>query len=461
MVKRMVTEKLLETAERTVEVALKLGANQAQAAAFLSDSALTRYANSQIHQNIASKKGGVAIKAVIGKKVGTLRVNSLQKRQVEKAVEKALKLTRVTPINKDFKSLPKPAKWTPIEDTYDKETAECSPDFRAEKVREAIETAHSKSSLVKAVAGSFSTGAFEFAVANSFGISSWAEISETSLQTTVISKARGSQGFGSDVQFSKRVKDIDPVKTGSEAADKSVKSVNPRKIRVGEYSVVLSPRATASIFMFLGYIGFSATSYQDGQSFVKYNLNKQVFDQKLNVDDDSRDARTLYSFPVDGEGVPKRKIRLIQDGEVSRESICYDSFTAGKEKGRKSTGHALPPIYGFYGRPLPFNILAAPGDASLEEMIQDTEQGIFVTRFHYTNPVEPTKAILTALTRDGTFLIEKGEITKPVMNLRYTDSMLSALKDIPMIGKEAEMIEEVTTPAMKLEKLRFTGATKY
>jgi predicted Zn-dependent protease len=94
-------------------------------------------------------------------------------------------------------------------------------------------------------------------------------------------------------------------------------------------------------------------------------------------------------------------------------------------------------------------------------MIADTKRGIFVTRFHYTNPLEPTKAILTGLTRDGTFLIENGEISKPVVNLRYTDSMLSALKDIPMIGEKLVQIDTTTAPAMKLKKLRFTGVTEY
>jgi len=458
----MAAKRLLEIAEKTIELALEHKVDQAQAAAFFVDSALTRYANSQIHQNVASKKGGVAIKVVVGKKIGTLRVNSFEKKQIEEAMKKTIKFAKVTPPNKDFRSLPKPMKWTLIKGTFDKKTAECTPDFRAEKVKEAIETAHSKSQLVNAVAGSFFTGSFAFGVANSLGISAYAKISSASLQTTVISKTKDSQGFGSAEQHSRRIKDIDPVKISSQAAEKSVKSVNPKKIPTGEYEVVLSPRAVAGLLMYLAYIGFSATTYQDGQSFVKYNLNKQVFDKKLNVKDDPRDAKTLYSFPVDGEGVPKKKMQLIENGKVSAESICYDSFTAGKEEGKKSTGHALPPIFGFYvNRPMPFNVLVAFGNSSMEEMVQETKHGIFVTRFHYTNPIEPTKAILTGLTRDGTFLIEKGEITKPVMNLRYTDSMLSALKGIPMIGKHREIVEEVTAPAMKLQKLRFTGITRY
>ncbi|MFP3985064.1 MAG: TldD/PmbA family protein [Candidatus Bathyarchaeia archaeon] len=457
----MVTKRLLETAENTVKLALKHNVDQAQGAAFFVNSALTRYANSQIHQNVASKKGGVAIKVVIDRKVGALRVNSLDEKQIEEAVAKAVKLAKVTPPNKHFKSFPEPKKWAPIKETFDKATAECTPDFRAEHVKEAIDAAHSQSRLVKAVAGSFSTASFAFAVANSLGVSAWAEISVASMQTTVISESKGSQGFGSAEHHSRKIKDIDPITISSQAAQKSIKSVNPQKIPLGEYEVVLSSRAVAEFFMYLGYIGFSATTYQDGQSFVKYNLNQQAFDEKLNVKDDPRAPETLYSFPIDGEGVPKKKMLLIEEGKVSEKSICYDSFTAGKEKAKKSTGHALPPIFGFYGRPMPFNVFVAAGKVSEEEMIQETKHGIFVTRFHYTNPVEPTKAILTGLTRDGTFLIEKGEITKPVMNLRYTDSMLSALKEISLIGKELKIVEDVTAPAMKLKKLRFTGITQY
>ncbi|MDH4221700.1 MAG: metallopeptidase TldD-related protein, partial [Candidatus Bathyarchaeota archaeon] len=156
-------------------------------------------------------------------------------------------------------------------------------------------------------------------------------------------------------------------------------------------------------------------------------------------------------------------VTLIDNGVVSEKSICYDSFTAGKEKGKSSTGHALPPIMAFFGpsRPTPINMIAGPGNASIEEMVDDTKHGIYITRFHYTNPVNPTRAILTGLTRDGTFLIENGEITKPIMNLRYTDSMLSALKDIPLVGKELQLISNTTVPAMKLRKLRFTGVTEY
>jgi PmbA protein len=457
----MVTNRLLEIAENTVQRALKANVDQAQAAAFFNDSALTRFANSQIHQNVASKKGGVAIKVALGQKVGTLRVNSLASTRIEEAVNQAVNIAKVTPPNTDFKGLPSPRMWAPIKGTFDKNTAECAPDRRAEAVKAAIDTAHATSARVKTVAGSLSTGAFAFAIANSLDVSAWAQISLASIQATVIAQTKGSQGYGSAEQHARNITVLAPATISREAADKAVNSLHPKKIPIDEYEAVLSPRAAAALFMYLGYIGFSATSYQDGQSFVKYNMNKQVFDTRLSVKDDARDPTTLYAFPIDGEGVPKKKMPLIENGKVSTASICHNVFTAGKEKDQQSTGHALPPIFGFYGRPLPYNIVVAAGKATVDEMVRETRHGIFITRFHYTNPVEPTKAILTGLTRDGTFLIEHGEITAPVRNLRYTDSMLSALHAIPLLGKDRAIVEDVTTPAMKLEKLRFTGITQH
>jgi len=457
----MIIERLKEIAEKTVQFALKQKVTQAEASAFLWDTALTRYANSQVHQNVAAKNGGSFIRVVLKNKIGILRVNTLEEKQIEKAVSQAIRIAGSSTPNKDFKSLPAPEKWTPIKDAYDENTATCTPNHRIEVVKKAIETAHSKSPIVKSVAGYFSTGFLAYSVANSLGISAWAKISIANMKTTVISVSNGSEGFGTAEKYSRNVKDIDPVALAEDAAENSVNSVDPVQLDPGEYEVVLSPLAVGNILFYMGYVGFSATSFQDGESFVRYCLNQQVFDEKLNVKDDPRDPHTLYAVPIDGEGVPKRKMQLIQNGIVSEKSICYDSLKAGKE-GKKSTGHSIPPVTRFYvPRPLPYNIIIEHGDSAIDEMISETKRGIFVTTFHYVNPVEPTKVIFTGLTRDGTFLIEHGEITKPIVNMRFTDSMLSALREIPLIGKEVETFRMTAVPAMKLKKLRFVGTSMY
>lgn len=457
----MFSERLREIAEKTVHYAEKQKVDQAQASAFLSDTALTRFANSQIHQNVAEKSGGVVIKVILNKQISTVHANTLEDEEIQKAVLQAVKIAKACASNKEFKSLPKPEAWNPITGVFDEETAKCAPKYRAERVKEAIETAHSKSSKVKAVAGFFSSGSIGYAVANSLGVSAWADVSVASMKTTVISKSGTSEGFGTAEKYSRHVKEIQPSVLAKGAADKSVRSLNPVKIDPGEYEVVLSPLAAATPLMFMGFAGFSATPYQDGQSFVKYCANQQVFDSKLSVTDDARDSKTLYSVPVDGEGVPKKALELISKGVVSEKSICYNSFTAGKEN-KKSTGHAPLPIGdSFNERPAPSNMIMKFGDATLDEAVAETKRGIFINAFHYVNIAEPTKVILTGLTRDGTFLIENGEMTKPIVNMRFTDSMLSAFKEIPMIGKQLEMVRAATVPMMKLKKLRFVGVSAY
>jgi predicted Zn-dependent protease len=456
------TERLKEIAEEAVQYCVKQKIDQAQAVAFLTDESLTRFANSQIHQNVAAKLGGVVVKAVLKKQTGTVRVNTLEEEEIRKAVVRAVKIAKASPPNKEFKSLPKPEKWVPIKGAFDKETAECEPKYRAKKVKEAIETAHSKSKKVRAVAGFFSSEWLAFAVANSLGVSAWARLSMASMKTTVMSKSGASEGFAASEKYSRRARDIDPTVLAEDAAEKSVKSLNPVKLDPGEYEVVLSPVAVSTLLWYVGMSGFSASSFQDGQSFVKYNLNKKVFDRKLTVVDDARNSKSLFAIPVDGEGVPKRALKLIDTGVVSEKGLCHNSFTAGKEN-KKSTGHASVPVGvgSWSDRPAPLNMIMKAGDANLEEAIAETKRGIFVNTVHYVNTVEPAKVVLTGLTRDGTFLVKDGEVSKPIVNMRFTDSMLSAFSDMVLVGKRLEMVSATTVPFVKLGKLRFVGVSAY
>ena len=191
-------------------------------------------------------------------------------------------------------------------------------------------------------------------------------------------------------------------------------------------------------------------------------IGQQIVDPRISIWDDGLDPAGI-PLPFDFEGVPKQRVDLIEEG-VAR-GVVYDSYRAGKEEGKASTGHALPAPNTM--GPFPLNTFFGPGDATLEEMIASTERGIYVTRFHYTRPVEPTKVVITGMTRDGTFLIENGEIAYPVKNLRFTQSYLEALNHVEMIGREPRLllglgdIARDSVPALKLGKFTFTGATEF
>ena len=115
--------------------------------------------------------------------------------------------------------------------------------------------------------------------------------------------------------------------------------------------------------------------------------------------------------------------------------------------------------------PIPINLFMAAGDATKEEMLASTERGIWVTRFHYTNILHPVKSILTGMTRDGTFLIENGKITKPLVNLRFTQSVLEAFGNVSMLGASVKLVKDEwnsighCVPAAKIDGFHFTGTS--
>ena len=129
----------------------------------------------------------------------------------------------------------------------------------------------------------------------------------------------------------------------------------------------------------------------------------------------------------------------------------------------RSTGHGLP-APNPYG-PFPLNMVMAPGTATREDLIGGLDRGLLVTRFHYTNPVHPKLAIVTGMTRDGTFLVEGGRIVGPVRNLRFTQSYLDALAGTVAVGRDRRTLRGflggVVVPAVRIDGWTFTGATEH
>jgi predicted Zn-dependent protease len=140
----------------------------------------------------------------------------------------------------------------------------------------------------------------------------------------------------------------------------------------------------------------------------------------------------------------------------------YDAQTAARD-GVTSTGHGLP-APNPYG-PFPLNQVMTGGTASREELLGGLDRGLLVTRFHYTNPVHPKLAIVTGMTRDGTFLVEGGRIVAPVRNLRYTQSYLDAMAGTLAVASARKTLKGflggVVVPAVRIEGWTFTGTTEH
>jgi PmbA protein len=439
--------------EITVKVLSLSQADQTEVLVFSDDSQLTRFANSYIHQNVAERDVQVRVRAVVGKRIGVASTNDLSGESLEKVVETALEVAKLQLENPDFVSLPEPAPISEVR-AFSEATAGFTPEARARAVggicRQAVENG-----LI--ASGAFSTGVGEIAVANSLGVFAYFPTTLADLKTVIMSD--DSSGYGAGVAWD--VEQIDAEAVGAEAVDKALRGRNPREIGPGRYTVILEEYATEDILEMLSYVGLGALSVQEERSFMCDRFGEQIVGSAISLWDDGLDSRGL-PLPFDFEGVPKQRVSLIEDGVAM--NVVYDSYTAGKE-GKASTGHGLPAPNTF--GPLPVNMFMAPGQATLEEMIASTERGVLVTRFWYTRPVHPKLAIITGMTRDGTFLIEKGEVAHPVKNLRFTQSYLDALSSVEMVGRTTKLVRsdfELNgnhVPALKLGEFEFTGATEF
>ncbi|HHY12520.1 MAG TPA: TldD/PmbA family protein [Firmicutes bacterium] len=408
-------------------------------------SRLTRFTENYIHQNVSEVNQGISVKVIFGKKIGVASTNSLDEQSLREAVENAARIAKLQKPNEDFEGIPEPED-VPEVDAFSENTYAFSAMDRAHAVKAVIDKAKSKG--FKA-AGAFSTDAGELCVANSLGIRAYFPSTTASLSTVVMSET--SSGYAS--ARATDVAEISAGEVGRKAAEKCAMGENPVSIGAGEYEVILEPLAVVDMLTYLAWMGFSAQAVRDGRSFVSGKLGQKLFSDRFTFWDDGLDKRG-FPMPFDLEGVPKSKVVMVENGVASE--LVYDIKNARKE-GRKSTGHGG---FGGWG-PMAVNLFMAGGSDSVEDMIKKTGRGILVTRFHYTNPAHPIKMLITGMTRDGTFLIEDGKITRPVKNLRFTESALRVFGTMDMVGKDMVRAGRTVAPAIRVPAFTFTGTTEF
>jgi predicted Zn-dependent protease len=439
--------------EERLKRALQLSrAAESQVTLVAVEAALTRFANNIIHQNVTETNATVTIKAVVGQATGTAATNDLSDEGLARAAEQALTHARHRPEDPDYPGLPEPKMVRPLA-AFDEATARSSPADRAKAVGEICRQAAGQALNAS---GAFSTTAAEVGVANSLGLLVYHRSTTADLLTTL----SGDNGSGRAQASAWEVGKLDAGEIGEEAMDKALRAQNPRPIEPGKYSVVLEPYAVQDIVMLLNYGGMGAQAVQEGRSWMNDRLGQSAMSPLVSIWDDGRDPLTI-PLPFDFEGTPRQRVQIVEEGVVA--GPVYDRYTAAKE-GKESTGHAAPPDMSFVSGPLAFHLMMAPGDSTVEEMIASTERGLYINRFWYTRPVHPRDCVITGMTRDGVWLIEDGEVTVPVKDLRFTQSYVEALANVQAVGRERLTLagpygSSVYVPALKIEGFNFTGRT--
>jgi predicted Zn-dependent protease len=421
-----------------------------------------RFANGRIHQPHFERSTHVSFRVAEDQRLGTATTVDDSPSGLVRVRDAARALARVAPVERKFLGFPGERSSSRAEVPYSAATAGLSPE-RATLIAERILATADHEAPGARIAGVVNVGTERRRVANSSRLDRSDELSAVQASVLVDRPDRDPPVSGWSEEGHWDYRQLDPERLGREAAQRMAGS-DPQPVEPGTYRVVLRGPALAEALQFLATLGFSGHAELEGWSCLRRARGRRVAPETVTLLDDPRSPATLPRA-IDYEGTFTHRVPLIDHG-IAREP-AIDLVTAGR-LGRRLTGHALPPEspWGEYG-PEPTHLILRAGSANEEELIRETRRGLLVTRFHYVRVVDPGRGILTGMTRDGTYRIEGGEVVGPVRNLRFTESLLTLLRGLVLLGRESRIYASergmfaTTTPAAAVASFRFTSATLF
>ena len=452
----------LETAAAVVDL-VRAASPDAEAEVVVDtvEHALTRFANSFIHQNVAEATTSVRLRLHVDGRTAAGSSTVTDADGLRGLVDRTLAAAALCPPDLQWPGLTAPS---PVTDApaVDEETAAADPAARAARVRAFVTAAGGLET-----AGYCSTTSFTTAFANSAGQSAAARSALAALD------AIARQGLADGVSriATTRLSELDGAVHGERAAAKARASVDPQELPPGRYEVVMEPSAVMDLLAMLSFNGFNGKAVNERRSFVE--LGVAQFDPSLSLVDDPLDPAS-GGAAFDVEGTPKRRLTFIDAGVSA--TVAHDRRSAALA-GTASTGHALPGGAAYGAIPLNLHLLAAGGggpvgevdgpaaDSAVADLVAKVGRGLLVSDLWYTRVLDPRTLVVTGLTRNGVWLVEDGVITRPVQNFRFTQSYPQALGPgaVLAVGAQAASIPigwnvmAYRAPALRLASWNFTG----
>jgi predicted Zn-dependent protease len=422
----------------------------------------TRFAVNQISTAGDNTDTVVSVRSIYGKRSATATTNKLDDAALKAVVANAEALAKLSP--EDPEAMPELAPQTYQESKgWSEATAQLDPAARAAAVKRITDPARA--------AGLVSTGYIEsrgdsLAIANSKGLFAYGRGTEAVLTTTVRTPDGLGSGWGGGAHWDWAK--LDPAAMGAVAIEKAKASRSPVAIEPGRYTVVLEPTAVGNLVQLLGG-ALNARSADEGRSFFTKpgggtKIGMKVVDERVTIFSDPMDPDT-FNNPFGGDGLPLHRNVWIENGVVK--TLAYDRYWAqkqGREPNVSGGGGGFGGGGGGGGGGLG-GLKMTGGEGSLEDLIRGTDRGILVTRFWYIRAVDPRTILYTGLTRDGTFLIEKGKIVRPVKNFRFNESPIFMLNNLEAMSRSVRVSasesgntgQAIVVPAIRTRDFTFTS----
>ena len=389
-------------------------------------SGVARFAGSIVHQPTLIDDAQIRMRIVRDGKVGWASTNRAD--DLDELALRAGEAADQARPDPDFPGLAPPADYEPVSG-YDPETAALGPEDQARLAGEAIAAAGEFG-----LYGYFTSALTQIALASSTGLRADQELTDAAVLS--LAATEGASGWAEHTSW--RVSDLEPASVTQEATSKAARTRDAEEIEPGIYAAVLEPYAVAELLRWFSYDSLGAQGFIEGRSYFCDRIGETLFDEKVTLADNGLDP---VNFPksFDFEGTPRRQVQLIENG-VAR-GVVWDRMTAARAGGgQESTGHSPPEDWRYFG-PLPTSFDLAPGDAaSIDELAERIGDGIYVTRLHYLGIIDSRGAVLTGMTRDGTFRIRDGKVAEPLVNLRFTVPMGDVLGEVPGLTRDRMLV---------------------
>ncbi len=413
------------------------------------DQANVRFARNSVTTAGASSGYSLAVTASFGKKSGTVTASEFGDASLEKAMRSAEEIARLSPDNPEAMPVLASQTYTPVQ-AYFEDAATASPEWRAGSVRTAIDLSKQKDVVS---AGFVQTSGQMLAVATSKGLFAYDKYSAADYNLTARTPDGTGSGWASRSYSELRL--LDPTKLATAAIDKAARSRNPVAVEPGKYTVVMEPAALADVLVSLAFAA-DARQADEGRSFFSKKgggtrIGEQIVGEKVRLySDPAYSIAPAVSF--DSQGLPLKKTVWVEGGVLK--NLSYSRFWAQKQ-GKEATAQ-------------PGNLIMDGGNATMDDLVKGVERGIYVTRFWYIRSLDPQTLLLTGLTRDGLFLIEKGTITRAIKNMRWNDSPIFALNNLDAMTPPERVVSgegaggsgfAVVCPAARIREFTFSSGS--
>ena len=402
----------------------------------------TRFANNQIVQNVDARRGSLAVTVAFSGRHGTASTTNFTAGAVQDTLARAERIAQVSPVDPEYLPPPVPCVF-PVRETAKPETLAAGPVKRLEYANEAI--GHCRMENIMA-AGVVSSSTTAVGIAADNGLFGYERRADARFSLTV--QAGDATGWGAAAHRS-----IDHLRVQERtlaAIAKSKRGRDAYELSAGDYPVILEPAAVAGLWAWLMW-SLDAKSYMKGTSPFTGKLGQPVVDERLTLRN-VPDHADLFGEGFTHEGLPSTDSVWIDRGILKQ--LAYDRFTA-KTGGVETIPTLEAPALSVEGSPA----------HSIQDLIKSTERGILVTNFWYIRPVNPRDLMLTGMTRDGTFLVEKGEVVSAVKNFRFHESPLRAFQRLSAWTAPMEAVNSETgkmlMPAIVLPHFHFSSVTRF